>query len=214
MRVIGIDLSGPRNVADTFVTVFETAGNHLHFMEAIEGADDQKILAAVSSAGKSERLAIGIDAPLSYNPGGGDRDSDRELRRLAFEKGGGIGILPPTMIRMVYLTLRGLALTRALESLRPQYDVHIVEVHPGACLLLRGAPAKDAAGFKRRMRARLKLLDWLGTQGLKGLPRAGGVADHFVASCAAALGAWQWSTGKSVWVHPAAPPWHPYDFAC
>jgi predicted nuclease with RNAse H fold len=214
MRVIGIDLSGPRNVADTFVAVFEAAGDHLHFIKALEGADDQKVLAAVSNSGKGERVAIGIDAPLSYNPGGGDRDSDRELRRLVLEKGRGIGILPPTMIRMVYLTLRGVALTRALESSRPQYDGRIVEVHPGACMLLRGAPAKDVAGFKRGIRARLNLLNWMGTQGLKGLPRAGDVADHFVASCAAALGAWQWSMGKSVWVHPAAPPLHPYDFAC
>jgi hypothetical protein len=64
------------------------------------------------------------------------------------------------------------------------------------------------------MRAHLNLLGWMGTQGLKGLSRAGDVADHFVASCAAALGAWQWSMDRSVWIHPAVPPWHPYDFAC
>ncbi len=214
MKVVGIDLSGPRNIADTFVTIFEEVGNHLHFIEAIEGADDQKIFTVISSFEKSESVVIGVDAPLSYNPGGGDRESDRELRRLVFEKGRGIGIMPPTMIRMVYLTLRGIALTRMLESLKPNLDLQIAEVHPGACMLLRGANAKDVAGFKRNMQARLNLLNWLETKGLSNLPRTENVADHFVASCASALGAWQWSVGRPVWVHAAEPPHHPYDFAC
>ncbi|MCL4528980.1 MAG: DUF429 domain-containing protein [Chloroflexi bacterium] len=214
MKVIGIDLSGPRNVADTFVTVFEDAGNHLRFMEVIEGADDQRIFHTISDFDNSERVVIGIDAPLSYNPGGGDRDSDRELRHLVLEKGRGVGIMPPTMIRMVYLTLRGAALTRMLETLRPNLDFQIVEVHSGACMLLRGANAKDVAGFKRNMQARLNLLNWLETKGLSNLPRTENVADHFVASCASALGAWQWSVGRPVWVHAAEPPNHPYDFGC
>ena len=214
MKVVGIDLSGPRNVADTFVTIFEEAGDHLHFIEAIEGADDQKIFAAISNLEKSERVVIGIDAPLSYNPGGGDRESDRELRRLVLEKSRGVGIMPPTMIRMVYLTLRGVALTRMLETLKPNIELQIVEVHPGACMLLRSANAKDVAGFKHNTQARLNLLDWLETKGLNGLPRMENVADHFVASCASALGAWQWSLGKPAWVRAAEPPNHLYDFTC
>jgi predicted nuclease with RNAse H fold len=214
MKVVGIDLSGPRNVADTFVTIFEEDGTHLNFVESIEEADDQKIFTVISNFEKSEAVVIGIDAPLSYNPGGGERESDRELRRLVLEKGRGIGIMPPTMIRMVYLTLRGVALTRMLETLKLNLDLQIMEVHPGACMLLRGANAKDVAGFKGDMQARLNLLDWLETKGLLGLPKQNEPADHFAASCASALGAWQWALGKPVWVHAAEPPNHPYDFAC
>lgn len=214
MKVVGIDLSGPRNVADTFVTIFEEIGDHLGFIEIIEAADDQRIFTAILNLEKSESVVIGIDAPLSYNPGGGDRESDRELRHLVLEKGRGIGVMPPTMIRMVYLTLRGVALTRMLETLKSSIDLQIVEVHPGACMLLRGANAKDAIGFKRNMQARLNLLNWMETKGLNNLPRMENIADHFVASCAAAFGAWQWSLGKPVWLYPAKPPGHPYDFAC
>ena len=100
-----------------------------------------------------------------------------------------------------------------LETLKPGLDIEMAEVHPGACMLLRDAPGTDVASFKRDIDARFHLLEWLETKGLKGLPRAEDIADHFVAACAAALGAWQWSLGKSIWCSPAKPPEHPYDFA-
>jgi uncharacterized protein len=213
MKVLGIDLSGPRNIADTYLVVFSGEGTVLHYTGGVNGAHDHQIIQSVSRLGNKEPLIIGIDAPLSYNPGGGDRPSDADLRRLVREKGGKVGILPPTMIRMVYLTLRGIVLARMPETLKPEFDLRIVEVHPGACLLLRGAPAKAVAAFKREEPARVQLLEWLDGQGLKGISRTEGVADHFVAACAAALGAWQWSLGKSGWLFPAKPPEHPYDFA-
>jgi predicted nuclease with RNAse H fold len=214
MNVVGIDLSGPSNTADTYVTVFNPQGDQLRFTDAMDGANDEQILQTVSRYGQSERIIIGLDAPLSYNPGGGDRRSDRELRRLVHEKGGGAGVMPPTMIRMVYLTLRGVALTRMLETLRPTIDLQIVEVHPGATMVLRGAPAKDVTGFKREHASRLRLLAWLGSVGLQEIPRPETIPDHFVAACAAALGAWQWSLGRAIWCFHAKPPEHPYDFAC
>jgi predicted nuclease with RNAse H fold len=214
MKVIGIDLSGPRNVADTCLVSFEAQGDGMHLTDAREGADDDRILEAVFSPGSKERIVIGIDAPLSYNPGGGDRPSDAELRRLVHEKGSRVGVMPPTMIRMVYLTLRGITLARMLESFKPQYDLQIVEVHPGACMLLRGAPAGDVAAFKKDPSARRHLLDWLESKGAKEMRRHMRITDHFVAACAAALGAWQWSLGKSVWCFPSGPPRHLYDFAC
>ncbi len=214
MKVIGIDLSGPRNAADIYVAVFNQQGDQLQFAEAITGADDGQIFRLVSRLGKDERIVIGMDAPLSYNPGGGDRPSDAALRRLVRARGGGAGVMPPTMIRMVYLTLRGIALTRMLETLKPEFDLQIVEVHPGACMILRGAHAKDVAGFKRDPASRLRLLAWLKTTGLKDIPRPETIPDHFVAACAAALGAWGWALGKPAWCFPAQPPEHPYDFAC
>jgi predicted nuclease with RNAse H fold len=214
MKVLGLDLSGPRNTADTYLVVFNAEGGELHYTDGLDGADDRQIFQAISNLGDKEPIIVGMDAPLSYNPGGGDRPSDSELRRLVREKGGGVGVMPPIMIRMVYLTLRGLALTRLLETLKPRFDLRLVEIHPGACLLLRGAPAGAVAAFKRDRSARSQLIEWLGGQGLKGISREEEVADHYVAACAAALGAWQWSLGRSVWRFPANPPMHPYDFAC
>lgn len=214
MRIIGIDLSGPRNFADTCLVSFEERGDEIHLLDVREGADDDQILEVISRMPENERIIIGIDAPLSYNPKGGDRRSDAELRRLVRTHGGGAGIMPPTMIRMVYLTLRGLQLTRLLESLKPRIDVRIVEVHPGACMILRGATVSAVRQFKADSLARGRLLDWLETRGLKGIPYTETVSDHYVAACAAALGAWQWSTGKSVWCFAHELPYHPYDFAC
>jgi predicted nuclease with RNAse H fold len=212
MKIIGIDLSGPRNFADTCLVSFEERGEVIHLIDVREGADDDQILESISSSGQKEPIVIGIDAPLSYNPKGGDRQSDSELRRLIHTQGGGAGIMPPTMIRMVYLTLRGLQLTRLLESLK--YDLSIVETHPGACMILRGADANDVRKFKADISARERLLDWLEMKGVKGISSAQTISDHYVAACAAALGAWQWNLGKSIWCFASTTPHHPYDFAC
>lgn len=214
MKILGIDLSGPRNYADTCLVSFEEREEEIHLIDVREGADDDRILGAISSLGQKERIVIGIDAPLSYNPKGGDRPSDSELRRLVHEIRGRVGIMPPTMMRMVYLTLRGVGLTRLLDSLKPQYDLGIVEVHPGACMILRGADAEDVRAFKREQPARGRLLDWLESKGLKGICSTETVSDHYVAACAAALAAWQWSLGKCVWCFASNPPYHPYDFVC
>ena len=212
MRVVGIDLSGPRNFADTCLVIFEERGNEIHLKDIREGMDDDHILEAIAGLGKENRITIGIDAPLSYNSTGGDRPSDKELRDLIKAKGGGTSIMPPTMTRMVYLTLRGVTLARLLESLG--CDLAIVEVHPGACMLLRGADASDVKKFKNDPLARGNLLRWLEDQGIQGLSPRETVSDHYVAACAAVLGAWQWSLGKARWLFGASPPHHPYDFAC
>ncbi len=212
--ILGIDPSSPANAADTCAAAFAQQADRLSFREAVHGAGDLQIMDLVTSLGKEGRVVVGIDAPLSYNAGGGDRLSDKELRRLVITKGSRVGVMTPTMTRMVYLTLRGVALTRMLESLRPQVDVALVEVHPGACMALRGAPLQDVQAFKREPAARLRLLEWLEAQRVGGVPRLEDLSDHFVAACAAALAAWQWSLGRAVWCHPAQPPEHPYDFAC
>jgi len=214
MKIVGIDLSGPRNYTETCLVSFEERGGEIRLVDVREGADDDEILTAICSLGQKEKIAVGIDAPLSYNLKGGDRPSDSELRRLVLERGGRVGIMPPTMIRMVYLTLRGVTLTRLLESLQPKFDLGIVEVHPGACMLLRGADAGDVRTFKTEPSARGRLLNWLETKGIRGIVRADPVSDHYVAACGAALAAWQWGLGKSVWCFASNLPHHPYDFAC
>ena len=214
MKVLGIDLSGPRNIADTCLVCFDERGEELHLVSVCEGADDDQILKEITRLDPSERIIIGIDAPLSYNANGGDRPSDRELRRVILDYGARVGIMPPTMIRMVYLTLRGVYLTRLFEALKPQYNVEIVEVHPGTCMILRGANSEHVRKFKSDPSARGSLLNWLEVKGLKGISGIDSPSDHYVAACAAALGTWQWGMGKSVWRFAKTLPYHPYDFAC
>lgn len=214
MKVVGIDLSGPRNFAETSLVSFEERGNVLHLLDVLDGATDQQILDAIKKLGDRERIVIGIDAPLSYNSTGGDRPSDKALRDLIREKGGGVGIMPPTMTKMVYLTLRGVTIARLLESLKPEFDLGIVEVHPGACMLLRGAPKDDIVKFKSEQAARARLLGWLEEHYIRGIARQADSSDHYMAACGVALGAWRWHSGNSAWSFRANPPHHPYDFAC
>jgi predicted nuclease with RNAse H fold len=213
MKVIGIDLSGPRNVADTCMVIFDQQLGELHFTQQLAGIYDLDILESVSGLGSGERIVIGIDAPLSYEPRGGNRESDRELHQRMRDKGSR-SVMPPMAPQMVYLTLHGIALTRMLETLYPRIQLEIVEVHPGACMLLRDAPPEDVRNFKKDAAARLRLCEWLSTKGLKGLPARDKASDHFVAACGAALGTWGWAQGKSIWRFPASPPEHPYDFVC
>ncbi len=214
MVFVGIDLSGPRNSADTYLVSFEERGDEIHLQDIREHANDEKILEALLNLGTDKQITIGIDAPLSYNLSGGDRPSDKDLRRFVKERGGFTGVMPPTMMRMVYLTLRGVSLTRLLESFKPQYQFQIVEVHPGACMFLHGADAQDVRIFKHDSSAKVRLLGWLESKGVKGILHDASIEDHYLAACAAAFGAWQWKQGKSVWKFPADPPHHPYDFAC
>ncbi len=213
MHVIGIDLSGPGNSADTAVVVFTAEDARLRFERAIDAADDQTIFDLVSDLAKLDRVVVGLDAPLSYNPGGGYRPADADLSRRVRLKGR-TGIMSPTHTRMAYLTLRGIALTRMLEVLRPAIDIRIVEVHPGAAMLLRDASPADVAAFKGDVAARLRLLSWLQQIGLEEIPRSDAPSDHFVAACAASLAAWQWAIARPAWCWRAQPPVHPYDFAC
>jgi predicted nuclease with RNAse H fold len=120
--------------------------------------------------------------------------------------------MPPTLTRMAYLTLRGIVVARSLRLARD--DIQIVEVHPGGTMALRGAPTAAVAGLKHHESARRALLAWLQRQGLKGISAAAKPSDHYVAACAAALAAWKWHRNEAVWRHPAAPPHHPFDYAC
>jgi predicted RNase H-like nuclease len=90
MDVIGIDLSGPCNAADTAVAAFRSNGRSLVLQERLLGADDAAIAALIARARPDADLVVGLDAPLSYNDGGGDRPADRLLRARAIAAG-----LPP-----------------------------------------------------------------------------------------------------------------------
>ncbi len=214
MIIIGIDLSGPSNYQQTAVACFEKRGKRLLYSNSMVGADDRVIYDLISERSHSHEAVIGLDAPLSYNIGGGDRNRDAQLRRLVVEAGLPSGsVMTPTMTRTCYLTLRGISVARSLELIKPR-PPRLVEVHPGASLALRGASVRDIRTLKEDVLARLNLLKFLGDQGLEGVGSVGVTSHHLISACAAALSAWAWSSGKSVWLAQADPPYHPYDFAC
>ncbi|MBS3750939.1 MAG: DUF429 domain-containing protein [Anaerolineales bacterium] len=213
-HVVGVDLSGPTNVKDTVFLAFEVLGTEIRLNQAIQGAKDHDIHAAAEELLSLGDLVVGLDAPLSYNPGGGDRSGDKTLREKVIRAGLHPGsVMTPTMTRMAYLTLRGTAIARILSSF-PEPKPQIVEVHPGAAMALRGAPIADLRAYKMDPPAQQRLLGWLKGQGLDIKDMHKTLDSHHVDACAAALAAWKWHQGDAVWVEPASPPHHPFDYAC
>ncbi len=214
VNIFGIDLSGPSNTKESTLVSFEARNNSLQMITAIEGATDKAIYDAVVEISANVKAIVGIDAPLSYNPGGGDRKSDKILRKNIIAKGMHPGsVMPPTLTKMAYLSLRGISVCRFLES-HPNKKINIVEVHPTGSMALRGAPVKSIKEMKSSTKAKQALLQWLKYHGLKRIDLSGSMSDHYVAACAAALAAWKWYLGESVWIFKSEMPFHPYDFAC
>ncbi|WP_257984359.1 DUF429 domain-containing protein [Neobacillus cucumis] len=169
MRVIGIDLSGPSNHKDTVLTVFEKQGNQLKFVKWMNNVSDQQIVNEILEQSQSDEVVVGIDAPLSYEDGGGDRQGDRELRKFIIGLGMKPGsIMPPTLNKMVYLTLRGIKLSREIGNLTTHYPVSIVEVHPGAVMgsRLQKTDFGLVLSYKQDLAARIMMWDWLSQQNL------------------------------------------------
>jgi uncharacterized protein len=127
-------------------------------------------------------------------------------------------IMPPTFNRMVYLTLRGIKLTREIGKMKTVNPISIVEVHPGAIIGSR-IPREDlkyVLTYKHEVSARTFIRSWLGEQQLKELPAFIDEESHTIDACAAALGAWHWKDPlfEPTWLLPANPPLHPYDYCC
>jgi uncharacterized protein len=209
--IVGIDLSGPANAADTAVVWFFENKGTLEFAGDVSGASDADIVSAVT---RLRTPVVGLDAPLSYNPGGGFRPSDTALQKETIRAGMRPGsVMAPTFNRMAYLTLRGIVVARTLEATGlPRQS--IVEVHPGAAFALHGAPIEDVLGYGKVQASRVALLNWLRTAGLQGVPDRMSDTSHCTAACGAALAAWKWTSGLQKWCRSAIPPHHPYDFAC
>jgi uncharacterized protein len=219
MRVIGIDLSGPSNHKDTVLTVFELQNGQLNFMKLMRNIGDLDILKEIEAQSQIDEVVIGIDAPLSYQDGGGDRLGDKQLRQFIVSLGMKPGsIMPPTFNRMVYLTLRGIKLSREIGNLTSSYPISIVEVHPGAVIGSRliQEELEYVLSYKQSLSARSWIRNWLGEQKLTKLPVFIDEESHLIDACAAALGAWHWkdSSLQPKWSLPANPPLHPYDYCC
>jgi predicted nuclease with RNAse H fold len=213
MVVVGIDLSGPTNIKDTVYAAFALAAGRLTHLHTLFAATDEMIWQQTADFAKESPVVVGLDAPLSYNPGGGDRPSDKQLRQRIISLGLHSGsIMTPTMTRMAYLTLRGITVARLLQTISPVPQ--IVEVHPGAALALHGAPIPTIRAFKQNATAQQQLLDWLATQGLTDLASVNSFGDHSVAAYASAFAAWKWVSQEAKWIAPAMPPFHPFAFAC
>ncbi|MDR7079237.1 putative nuclease with RNAse H fold [Neobacillus niacini] len=221
MKIIGIDLSGPSNHKDTVLAVFEKQGHQLVFEKIISNISDMEILKEIQDQSQIDEVVVGMDAPLSYEDGGGDRLGDKLLRQFIISLGMKSGsIMPPTFNRMVYLTLRGIKLTREIENLSNQNPISIVEVHPGAVIGSR-LPREEVEyvlNYKQEQNQAVRsfLRDWMIDQNVTGLPMFIDIESHFIDACAAALGAWHWKDPafQPRWLLPANPPLHPYDFCC
>jgi predicted nuclease with RNAse H fold len=212
-NVVGIDLSGPANIETTAVARFEVDGGQLHFVAFDAEGSDANILQLSTALAEVGEVVIGLDAPLSYQPGGGMRERDLNLTNHLH--GAGYvqqpAVMAPMAGWMVYLTLRGVVVARGIGLVAP--SARVVETHPTAAMAFRGAP--PLVRFLEDLAAH-EALEWLEAQGLHGIPPNGHVGGHLVAACAAALAAWRWHLGhgNEYWMAPAEPPSHPFDFAC
>ena len=268
--LVGIDLSGPSNTADTVLTLFRAEsdvggprvagdleygngasrpperGMRLRTVGVHHGVGDLDILRLcdVAAAKAVRKVVVGLDAPLSYNPGGGDRLADAALRRRLTAAGlKPATVMAPTMTRMAYLTLRGVAVARLLSSWAaelPGVELVLYEVHPGGVMALCGAAPEDVRALKVDAAARLRLCDWFRSEGTLDIGAGGGKlaagegtagaaagetepaagnavsvpSDHAIAATAAALGAWNAACGRPAWLYPADPPLHPFAVCC
>lgn len=203
--LIGIDLAGPTNRDGTALSTWRRDDRSTECLEIGTGFDDRRLAEHIETW--SDTPVVGLDAPLSYEPGGGDRRADRALREAVKGFVPRPSIMTPTMTRMAYLTLRGLAVARLVLAVRPR--ARIVETHPGAHLVLAGADPNDVGALKRDAAARRRLVAWSVGKGMTAIEDRA-FDDHEVASIAAARAAWRWSDGESNWQMPADPPLYPF----
>lgn len=207
----GLDLSGPSNLGDTFIVHMQKGGSSPKFCAVENGLDDVGIVDWISSRANDRPFTIAIDAPLSYQPGGGLRKSDRSLREFVKMKGYNAGIMPPTLTKMVYITLRGINLVRLIQSECP--GATIIESHPGVTLQASGVDGDLIMKMKSQSKARNAIVDYLSTRIVDLIPEIG-MTDHGLAACGCAMAAEAFERGANYWFYDASPPQHPCIFAC
>ncbi|ASF41099.1 hypothetical protein CEH05_18800 [Halobacillus halophilus] len=219
MKIIGIDLSGPSNHKDTAAVVCREEQNQLYIEDLQTGLSDQAIISIISKQAKeNNKIYVGIDAPLSYQDGGGDREADRELRSYAKHLGVKSGsIMPPTLTRMIYLTARGIHLAHMIKNSLSD-KVEIVEVHPGIALASR-LPIEDrsqAVLYKKDEQSRKFVHKWLSEVYFQLVDHVEESSTHQLDACLAALACWHWSSEikSPAWHMPEQLPHHPFPFSC
>jgi hypothetical protein len=101
VTVAGVDLSGPSNVRGTCVVVLRCHGDSAVYVQHLPVAGDPEILKLITELTGDTSVVVGLDAPLSYQPGGGLRERDRSLRERVVKWGIRHGaVMPPTCNRM------------------------------------------------------------------------------------------------------------------
>lgn len=159
MIIAGIDLAGPSNHCDTACAILRDDG----LITLFDSLNDTDLFELIQ---KHEVTHVGIDAPLSYSESGGYRQSDSALRRLLNEKGfPKIGVMAPTYSRMIYLTARGIRLTRLFSYLDSNPEIY--EAHPGAFLALEGFPYDTITSVKENNSAIGILAEKIVSQGYR-----------------------------------------------
>ena len=188
--IIGIDLAGPARHQDTAMAIL--SGNKI---EIHSNLSDQSIY---DIAKEYPNACICIDAPLSYSETGGFRASDHSLRKHLNDRGfTKIGLMAPTYNRMIYLTARGIRLTRLLSSLP---ICNIYESHPGAFLALSSYNYEDVIAIKSESTALQKLAAAIEEKGYQFNQRIEN--DHQLMAVACALSGEQHLKGQSNWHWP------------
>ncbi|ARI75904.1 DUF429 domain-containing protein [Halobacillus mangrovi] len=219
MKIIGIDLSGPSNHKDTVMAILKENKQLLNLEYLQEGASDEEIFNIIRKEIEKSPVYIGIDAPLSYQDGGGDRPHDRSLRAYAKSLGMKSGsIMPPTLTRMVYLTMRGIHLAHMLRTNFGK-QVSIVEVHPGVTLASRLPEEKRTIAFnyKKEKSSRVQVIEWLTSQMLSDSATAiHESSTHTIDAVLAGVAAWHTASKQKTptWYKEAEPPHHPFPFSC
>lgn len=219
MKVIGIDLSGPANHKDTAIIIFNRSEDGaLYFDTLIEDASDRTILSTIETAAKEGRVIVGIDAPLSYQDGGGYRPQDKLLSEFMKQNGlSSHSVMAPTLTKMAYLTLRGIALSRSIISMN-NANIHLVEVHPGAVIGTRldSTLRHHALNYKKQKVSLEYIFHWFKTQGMHQLSPSIMHSTHTLDACAAALGAWCWYDNQleAKWVYNQTSTAHPFEYCC
>lgn len=211
----GIDLSGPVNIIDTVISWFkyDRSKEKLNLIDYKIGADDYFIFNIIKDLSINNDLFLAIDAPLSYNMNGGDRESDKSLREFLKKKNiKTSSVMTPTMTRMSYLTLRGISITRILETLKKKPKV--IEVHPFVSLLINGANKEDIKNVKKNEKAKQNIFNFLKKRQISNLPVIVSKNDHFISSVIAAQIAYFYSRNQYQWRSKRKFPFHPYDFVC
>lgn len=219
MKVIGIDLSGPANHKDTVLTVFQVRKDQLFFEDMVVDVSDEIMISTILAAASAEEVVVGMDAPLSYQDGGGDRPQDKSIRQFIKSFGlSGSSIMPPTLTKMVYITLRGITLTRRIMASSDFKNIRLVEVHPGAAIGVRlGAESLvHALNYKKDLASSKFIFDWFKTVGFLGLPDEIPYISHQIDACGAALAAWHWAepTKQAKWLWNETSPEHPFEYCC
>lgn len=187
--IAGIDLAGPKNHKDTAMTIIDN--KTITIKSNLSDLDIYDLII------KCKISYLGIDAPLSYSETAGYRKSDSELRSFLNAKGfKKIGVMAPTFSRMIYLTSRGIRLTRLLLHLDNTPCIN--ETHPGAFFVLDNYPYDLVTSVKTDINSIVNITNLIKAKGYKFEVEPS--TDHEIMSVGVALAVEAQTLNQSHWM--------------